>query len=85
MKSIRRYLLASFVFGIVLSVIAHVHSGDDSGTTPVIVVWRRQSHDIYTILQQDKTEEGLFCHDNETYLVKESQCVDNYYLFNGNL
>ena len=85
MKSIRRYLLASFVFGIVQSVIAQVYSGDDSGTTPVIAVRRRQSHDFYIILQQDKTEVEVSCHDNETYLVKESQCVDNYYLFNGNL
>ena len=84
MKSIRHYLLASFVFGIVLSVTAQVHSGDDSGTTPAVTVMvgRRTSFDVYT--EQNKTRQ-LVCNEggNVTYLVAENQCIDNQYLFDG--
>ena len=84
MKSIRVILWASFAIGAVLLLIAQAHSGDESRATPVVTVWRRQSNDIYTILQQNKTED-IHCHSNETYLVKETQCVNNHQLFNGNL
>ena len=47
---------------------------------------RRQSGDIYTTLQQDKTDVRMQCPvDNATYLVEERQCINNHYLFNGNL
>ena len=84
MKGIRVFLWASFAVGAVLSVIAQVHSVDTSRIIPV-VVRRRSSLDIYTILQGNRTEVDNRCDvDNATYLVKENQCIDNQYLSNGN-
>ena len=82
MKNIRFYLLASFAIGIELSgLMIHMHS---SRATPVVIC-RRSFEDIYTILQQDKTDIRRCPVDNATYLVKERQCIDNHYLFNGNM
>ena len=51
-----------------------------------VVSNRRQSGDIYTTLQQDKTDVRMQCPvDNATYLVEERQCINNHYLFDGNL
>ena len=87
MKSIRVYLWASFVVGAVLSVIAQVHSEDETTAIPVVTVLRRPSLDFYHILQGNKTDsEQMRCDaENATYLVKENQCINNHYLFNGNL
>ena len=76
-------LWASFAIGavLVLSVIAQVQSEYDSSAIPV-VIGRRQSGDSYTTLQQDVTNCPT---DNVTYLVKERLCVNDHYLFNGNL
>ena len=80
----RIFLRASFAIGVVLSVIAHVQSQDASTSVPVTVM-RRPSLDTYTILQGNGTD-GLVCTaDNATYLVKENRCINNEYLFNGNL
>ena len=86
MKSTRVFLWTSFAVGAVLSMIAQVHSEDDPSATPVVTVWRRYL-DIYNILQGNKTEQFRCDIENAlpTYLVKENQCIDNYYLFNGNL
>jgi hypothetical protein len=84
MKSISAFQWESFAIGAVLSVIAQVHSEDNSSTTPV-AVRRRPALDIYTVLQVNKTE-VVRCHsgdDNATYLVEEKQCINNRYLFNG--
>jgi hypothetical protein len=82
MKNIRVFLWASFAIGAVLSVIAQVHSEDNSrlGAIPVAVS-RRASLDIYITLLGN----GIACDvDNATYLVKENQCINNQYLLNGN-
>ena len=85
MKSVRVFLWASFAVGIVLSVIAQVHSVDTSRAIPV-VVWRRTSLDIYTILQGNNTGSNNNCDvDSATYLVEENQCINNQHLFNGNV
>ena len=85
MKSISVFLWASFAVGAMLSVMAQAHSENQSwATTTVVTVWRRQSNDLYSILQQNKTED-IHYHGNETYLVKETQCINNHHLFNGNL
>ena len=87
MKSIRVILWASFAVGAVLSVIAQVHSEDESSATLVVLVSRRKMFDMYTILQQNNTElMSLNCdNENATYVVKEDQCISNHQLFNGNL
>ena len=53
-----------------------------------VVTNRRQSGDMYTTLQQDKTDVRMCPVDNATgfsYLMEERQCISNHYLFNGNL
>ena len=82
MKSIRFYLWTSLV-GVVVSVLAQVHSEDGQSATPAVVVWRRY-FDIYIILQGNRTEQFRCDDENVTYLVKENQCFTNHYLFNGN-
>ena len=84
MKSIRVFLQASFAIGAVLSAITQVYSEDESSAIPV-VVRRRKIQDLYTILQQNNTEDTRCDVDNATYLVNENQCINNHYLFNGNL
>ena len=84
MKSVRVFLWASFAVGAVLSVIAQVHSIDTARTIPVIVR-RRPSLDIYTVLQGNSTGSNINCDiDSATYLVEENQCINNQHLFNGN-
>jgi hypothetical protein len=83
MKSIRVSLWASFAVGAVLSVLAQVHSVDNSNAIPVAVT-RRPSLDIYTILQGNRTGFNTCDVDNATYLVKENQCINDRYLSNGN-
>ena len=84
MKSVRIFLWASFAVGTVLSVIAQVHCVDTSRAAPVIVR-RRSSLDIYTVLQGNRTELDNRCNvNNATYLVKENQCINNQHLYNGN-
>ena len=90
MKSIRVFLwtLSSFAVAIVLSVIAQVHSEDESSTPVTVQVTRRFLQDVYfTILQPNDTHvTSTFCEaNNATYLVNESQCINNNHLFNGNL
>jgi hypothetical protein len=82
MNSIRVFLWANFAVGAVLSVIAQVHN---SSAIPVAVS-RRPSLDVLTILQGNNTgSTTINCHvDNATYLVKENECINNQYLFNGN-
>ena len=80
----RLYLWASCAIGAVLSVIAQAHSEDESSVIPMVIS-RRQSGDMYTTFQQDKTDVRKCPVDNATYLVEERQCIDNHYLFNGNL
>ena len=82
MKSVRIFLWASFA---VLSVIAQVHSIDAARAIPVIVR-RRTSLDIYTVLQGNRnTGSNINCDiDSATYLVEENQCINNQHLFNGN-
>ena len=81
----RLHLWASCAIGAVLSVIAQAHSEDESSAIPVGTN-RRQSGDMYTILQQDKTDVRMQCLVyNATYLVEERQCINNHYLFNSNL
>ena len=84
MKSISVVLWTSFAVGAVLSVIAQVHSQDNSSAIPV-VIRRRPSLDSYTILQANKSEDVVCDVNNATYLVKENQCINNRYLFNGNM
>jgi hypothetical protein len=82
MKSIGVFLWASLAVGAVLSVIAEAHT---SSAIPVAVS-RRPSFDVLTILQGNNTGSNTInCHpDNATYLVKENECINNQYLFNGN-
>ena len=87
MKSdrVQGFLWANFAVGTVLSVIAQVHSIDTARAIPV-VVRRRPSLDIYTVLQGNNTITGSNnCDfDSATYLVEENQCIKNQHLFNGN-
>ena len=73
MKNIRFYLLASFAIGIeLLGLMVHVQC---SWAIPVVTN-RRQSGDIYTTLQQDKTDVRMQCPvDNATYLVEDSVSI----------
>ena len=86
MKGIRVYLWTSFAVGAVLSVIAQVHSEDESSIPVTVQVTRRFFQDLYTTLQPNSTQGiTMQCDDNATYLVNESQCINNNHLFNGNL
>ena len=85
MKSTRVFLWASFAVVAVLSVIAQVHSEDDSCAIPVAVT-RRPSLDFHTLFQGNNTgSTNINCDvNNATYLVKENQCINNQHLFSGN-
>ena len=84
MKSVGVFLWASFAVGAVLSVIAQVHSEVESTAIPVVVS-RRSSLDI-KLYQGNNNIYSNICDvaNNATYLVKENQCINNQYLFNGN-
>ena len=85
MKSIRVCLWMSFAVGAVLSaVIAQVYSEDNSSAI-LILVNRRPSLDIYTMLHWGNETKHMICPNNGTYLVKENLCINNQYLFNGNV
>ena len=79
----KKFLWASFAVGAVLSVIVKVHSEVESTAIPV-AVRRRTLRDIFIALQGNKTNYFYCNFANATYLVKENQCINNQYLFNGN-